>query len=293
MKATSVLSLLVYALLVGLGHILQKTVLNLRVDPLVFAFLRISCGFIIICAIILIKSYKPTKIVKANLRYFLVLGIIFSGVGILIKLWGLSHTTATNASFIMSLSSVTAIVFAYFLLKEKVPPRFSLISMVMVGGIYMVTTKGQQLIPQKGDLIILGLVFLIGFMQVYGKRVLRKISVLETAFGRSLFGMIFLGLATLFLSPGGFASIPDWRVLFLVLSNGITFSGSILFFYIALQREGASQASMFALLVPVFTTLLGRVFLGEKLNMLQIVGGTIILAGAALISRIKIKQANF
>ncbi len=293
MRVTSVISLFIYALFVALGHILQKTTLNLKVDPMVFSFLRIGCGFIIISSIILIKRSNPLKIVKANLRHFIILGVIFSGMGILIKLWGLSHTTATNASFIMSLSSVTAIAFAFLLLKEKVPPRFALISLIMVGGIYMITTKGEQLIPQKGDLIILGLVFLIGFMQVYGKHVLRRISVLETAFGRSLFGMLFLGLAALVLSPGGFASISSFQVLLLVLSNGITFSGSIIFFYIALQREGASQASMFALLVPLFTTFMGRLFLGETLNFLQIIGGVIILLGAALISRIKIKQANF
>ena len=52
MKATSVIFLFIYALFVALGHILQKTVLNLQVDPMVFSFLRIGCGFIIISSII-------------------------------------------------------------------------------------------------------------------------------------------------------------------------------------------------------------------------------------------------
>jgi drug/metabolite transporter (DMT)-like permease len=135
--------------------------------------------------------------------------------------------------------------------------------------------------------------FLIGFMQVYGKRVLETLSVLETAFGRSMVGMIFLGLLIPILAPNGFGTIPNIPVLLLVLSNGIVFSSSIILFYKALQAEGASNAGMFALLVPVLTAVLGYLFLEEILNVYQVIGGLIILAGSFLISRIKIRQANF
>ncbi len=293
MKIKSIIYLIVYALLVAMGHILQKIVLNYGVDKFIFAFLRISVGFLIITALVLYNKYHPYKIIKKNYKHFLVLGIGFSGLGILLKLWGLHYTSATNASFIMSLSSAAVIFFASIFLKEKTGKGFFLIAFTMIGGIYLVSTGGVHLIPRKGDMIIFFLAFFIGSMRVYGKKVLKTISVLETAFGRSLFGAIFLFLLVLIFSPDGFSSIPNFNVLLLVLANGLTFSGSILFFYKALQVEGASNTGMFALLVPVFTLIFGNVFLGETINIYQIFGGFIILTGSFLISKIKIKQANF
>ncbi len=293
MKTKSVIYLLIYAVMLAMGHILQKMVLNHGVDRFVFAFIRIATGFAIITLLLLTRKHRPIPLIKNNIRHFIVLGVCFSGIGILLKLWGLSHTTATNAAFIMSLSSVAVVIFAFLLLKEKTQKRFYAIVLTMIGGVYLVTTGGVQLLPRIGDIIIFGLAFLIGFMQVYGKRILATLSVLETSFGRSLVGMIFLGLLIPIFSPGGFSTIPSFPVLLLVMANGITFSGSIMLFYKALQVEGASNTGMFALLVPVFTAGLGYSLLGEVLNIYQVIGGLVILGGSFLISRFKVKQANF
>ena len=293
MRLKSTIYLVFFAILMAMGHILQKMVLDFGVDRFVFSFVRIASGFGIISFLILYKKHRPWQVLKTNTRHFIVLGVFFSGFGILIKLWGLGFTTATNASFIMSLSSFSAAFFAFILLKEKAPSRFYWVVVFMIAGVYLVTTKGQHILPQKGDLIIFILVFLIGFMQVYGKRVLTNLSVLETAFGRSFYGMVFLGLLIPFFAPDGFSTIPNLKVLLIVLANGVTFSGSIIFFYKALQLEGASNSGVFALLVPVITAVLGRFLLGETLNVYQVLGGVIIISGSFFITRIRIKQANF
>ena len=279
--------------MIAMGHILQKVVLNCGVNRFVFAFLRITMGFIVISLLLLANKHHPVTVIKKNIRHFLVLGVCFSGCGILLKFWGLSFTTATNAAFIMSLSSAAVVIFAFFLLNEKAPPRFYAVVVIMIAGVYLVTTGGKQLLPQIGDIIIFGLAFLIGSMQVYGKKVLETLSVIETAFGRSFVGMIFLGLLIPVFAPHGFSTIPNLAVLGLVLANGIIFSSSIILFYKALQIERASNTGMFALLVPVLTAVLGYVFLAELLNFYQVMGGVIILTGSYLISKLKIKQTNF
>lgn len=293
MKSRSVIYLTIYALMLAMGHILQKMVLNQGVDRFVFAFLRIAMGFVLISILLYAKKHRPIDLLKKNIRHFVVLGIGFSGFGILLKLWGLSMTTATNASFLMSLSSVAVVIFAFLLLKEQAPKRFYAVVVMMIGGVYLVTTGGKQLLPQTGDMIIFALAFLIGFMQVYGKKVLKTLSVVQLSWGRSLIGMIFLGLLIPIFSPGGFSTIPSFPVLLLVLANGITFSGSIMLFYKALQTEGASNTGMFSLLVPVLTAALGYLLLAESMNLFQVLGGIVILTGSFLVSRLKVKQANF
>ncbi len=293
MKRRSVFYLTIYALMLAMGHILQKMVLNHGVDRFVFAFLRIATGFVLISFLLMAKKHQPVELLKKNIRHFIVLGIGFSGFGILLKLWGLSMTSATNASFLMSLSSIAVVIFAFLMLKEKAPSRFYAVVVMMIGGVYLVTTGGKRLLPHTGDMIILALAFLIGFMQVYGKRVLKTISVVELSWGRSLIGMIFLGLLIPMFSPSGFSTIPSFPVLLLVMSNGITFSGSIMLFYKALQNEGASNTGMFSLMVPVLTAGLGYLLLAESMNLIQVAGGIVILTGSFLVSRLKVKQANF
>jgi len=291
-KIRSVIYLVIYALMLAVGHILQKAALNLGMDRFVFAFIRISMGFILITVIILAKKHNPVRLLKHNIKPFLILGIGFSGIGILLKLWGLSLTTASNAAFIMSLSSVSAVIFAFFFLKESAPPRFYRIVVAMIAGVYLVTTGGQHLLPRIGDIIILVLAILIGGMQVYGKKILETLSVIQIAFGRSFIGMVFLGIMSITFSPQGFTTIPGIQALLLALVNGITFISSIILFYKALETEQASNAGMFALLVPVVTAVLGYLFLNEILNVYQLIGAVIILGGSYLISRLKISQSG-
>lgn len=292
MKIRSIIYLGIFAAMTAMGHILQKIVLNLGVNQLVLAFLRITLGFTVISLLLLAKKHHPVTLVKSNFRHFFILGVCFSGIGILMKLWGLSLTTATNAAFIMSLSSVFQVIFAYFFLGENAPKRFYIVLIMMIAGVYLVTTGGKQILPRIGDIIMLAVAVLIGSMEVYGKKVLETLSVIQTAFGRSLVGMIFLGLLVPVFAPHGFSTIPNFPVLLLVLSNGITFSASLIFFYKALQIERASNTGMFALLVPVLTAVLGYLFLAEILNLYQVIGGAIILTGSFMISKLQIKQAN-
>jgi len=293
MKTRSIVYLVFFALMIACEHILQKVSLNYGVDRFILAFVRIATGFVIIAIVFLAQKNRPVEVIKTNFRHFIVLGVGYSGIGILLKLWGISLTTATNASFIMSLSSLAVVIFAYFFLHEKGQKRFYAIMTLMTGGVYLVTTGGKQILPQTGDMIILVLAFLIGAMQAYGKKVLRTVTVIQIVFGRSLIGMLFLGLMIPVFAPNGFSTITSLPVLLVVMANGITFSSSIFLFYKALETEGASNAGMFALLAPVFTAVLGYYILGENLNLLQICGGVIILTGSLFISRQKVRQQNF
>jgi drug/metabolite transporter (DMT)-like permease len=62
---------------------------------------------------------------------------------------------------------------------------------------------------------------------------------------------------------------------------GPLFLTNILWFT-AIDRVGASRASLFANLEPFFAVLFALLLLGESLRMLEIVGGILIFAGIAL-----------
>ena len=80
----------------------------------------------------------------------------------------------------------------------------------------------------------------------------------------------------------GYADVPAWstavwlNVLYLALVGSVA---SFILFYWVVRRVGAGVAAMTSYLVPVVTLVMTVVFLGDRPQPLQLVGGVVILAG--------------
>ena len=83
----------------------------------------------------------------------------------------------------------------------------------------------------------------------------------------------------------GYADVMGWstgvwlNVLYLALVGSVA---SFILFYWVVHRVGAGVAAMTSYLVPVLTLALAVVFLGDRPQPLQLVGGLVILAGVRL-----------
>jgi drug/metabolite transporter (DMT)-like permease len=80
----------------------------------------------------------------------------------------------------------------------------------------------------------------------------------------------------------GYADVPGWsavvwlNVLYLALVGSVA---SFILFYWLVRRVGAGVAAMTSYLVPILTLVMAVVFLGDRPQPLQLVGGLVILAG--------------
>src|SRR5438876_5665403 len=83
----------------------------------------------------------------------------------------------------------------------------------------------------------------------------------------------------------GYADVAGWstavwlNVLYLALAGSVA---SFIVFYWVVRRVGAGVAAMTSYLVPVLTLAMAVVFLGDRPQALQLVGGVVILAGVRL-----------
>ena len=83
----------------------------------------------------------------------------------------------------------------------------------------------------------------------------------------------------------GYTDVPTWgldvwlNVLYLALLGSVA---SFIVFYWVVRRVGAGVAAMTSYLVPILTLLMAVVFLGDRPEPLQLVGGAVILAGMRL-----------
>jgi drug/metabolite transporter (DMT)-like permease len=83
----------------------------------------------------------------------------------------------------------------------------------------------------------------------------------------------------------GYTDVPNWsldvwlNVLYLALLGSVA---SFIVFYWVVRRVGAGVAAMTSYLVPILALIMAIVFLGDRPQPLQLVGGVVILAGVRL-----------
>jgi uncharacterized membrane protein len=97
----------------------------------------------------------------------------------------------------------------------------------------------------------------------------------------------FIGVLTLpviaFCEPAAIVS-PGAGSIALIVFSGILYMGAMLFYLRALQSEEASVVAPFFQAVPLFGYALAYFVLGERLSILQMAGGALIIAGTLIVS---------
>lgn len=116
--------------------------------------------------------------------------------------------------------------------------------------------------------------------------------------------MIFSSLIGFFIAPIIYVFFPeviniDWNFGLLVMANGFLYVLGFLPYFYALQKDEASVVVPLFQTIPVFSYILGLIFLNEVLAVKQILASLLIIGGAFWLSmdlnngKIKLKQDVF
>jgi drug/metabolite transporter (DMT)-like permease len=219
---------------------------------------------------------------------------IQSGLGTCLSIVGISLTAAINAGFLVKLSTVTTVIFARLILKERLTAPKILMVVCMLSGAYLLTTKGQLILPRAGDLFILGACVCWSLGNVMMRKYFNNHSVAAdlVTFQKPIAGFpIVLALAAITLmipKPElGMLSLVAWEhptttTLLFAIGNGLCLAVTWTYLNLTLEVSTASYMTMMSMVTPVIVSVLALILLGETLNWVQAAGaGMIILAGAA------------
>ena len=268
----------------GIFVVLTKYLLNFGLNSLSLA---VSMGaFMLFFSILYLFSdlSKIRKISKINWFKILLLGFLATFVGRILMFVGQSFTTATNAGFLLKLTGLTVLPFAYFMLGEKIKKKDFIAFLIMIIGIFLLTTGGILTTSNTGDILIILLVILLGFTNSLAKQIMKDVNPNVVSSLRLIVGNGFLiGFITPFFGQAVFAPLflqPIWIFIGSILGI-ITIFG----LYKGIELVGASKAIIFFLLSSVFTAMFAFIFLGEVLSYIQWVGGILILTGTYLLAR--------
>jgi drug/metabolite transporter (DMT)-like permease len=114
--------------------------------------------------------------------------------------------------------------------------------------------------------------------------VIREAEPSRLALGQQICsGLPATGLALTLAGPAAFAPVAD--AVAPLLGLGVVATAlPILFFMRLIRGAGPTRASMVGYLMPVWTTILAILFLGESVGLREVLGGVIVLAGVAIVS---------
>jgi drug/metabolite transporter (DMT)-like permease len=210
--------------------------------------------------------------------YSILLGMgAVSGIGVVvIEIFALQYSTATNYAFLIRTVIVFTILFAYFFLGEAITKKKIILTIVLLFGAYLLTTKGARLTFSLGDMLTLLQAACIAFgNNILGKLATNRISTDTSAAGVFLISAIPLCILSFFM---GGVRVPV--NVFLLIALTIASIVLIRFRFRAYKHASASYVTMIFSFTPVFVMIMAILFLGERMNSLQFVGGVlIVLAG--------------
>jgi drug/metabolite transporter (DMT)-like permease len=199
---------------------------------------------------------------------------------------GVALTSAINAGFLVKFALVTTILFAWLLLGEKLTTNKILAMLAMIVGSYLISTKGQPIIPQIGDLLILLACISWSFSNVLVRKTLRDeavdgdiVSFLRPVAGIPIF-LLFILLSPLYPAAVGEVfqvNYFDFSYFPYVLGSGIFTALLWLYLNRTLQVATASYMTMMSMMTPVFVVILAIWLLGEAMVPIQILGGLLII----------------
>ena len=201
---------------------------------------------------------------------------------------GLTMAPASDAALIVptTIPVLTAIA-ASFSGERVTATKVAGFALASIGATLVIAAgqTGGEVSSQRllGDLLMLAGAVCWAIYTVLGTITLRARSPLEvTALAIPMGAVLLLPFGFL---EQGYRDVPGWSAgvwadaLYLAL---VVTVGSFTLFYWMVRRVGAGIASMSSYFVPVLTLALAVVFLGDRPQPLQLVGGLVILAGVRL-----------
>ncbi len=193
-------------------------------------------------------------------------------------------TGASITSFVIGTYPLLAVAVAAVLLGETLSRRAVLALLVAALGLVLLTRPGGAHVELLGVLIGLGAALsfavYLGFARRWSDA--SGLPTLTIAFWLLVSSVVVTGLLQAVVEPAGLAldlSGAGWAALLWLALPASALPHVLVI--ATVRRMPASRSAPFLLLIPISGTLIAAVLLGERLDLPQLVGAGLILAGIA------------
>lgn len=263
---------------------------NIALNSIEIAFYRSIIGAIFIIILSIAQKEKWDKEdLREDLKILIPSGAAL-GAGWVLLFQGYKNTSISIATLSYYIAPVFIVILSIIVLKEKITLKKILCIIVAIIGLLLVLDiKRIENIGDNNHL--LGISYSVMAAVFYAivvilNKFIRKLSGFKVTIVQLLVSTIILLPLTIMNSTRSLISL-DALSLGLLLFVGIVHTGIAYLLYFSSVKEIEGQSiAILSYMDPIFALLIAGLFLGEKMSIIQLFGGILIL-GSAYISESK------
>lgn len=231
---------------------------------------------------IILKQRKNKKIKREDYKYILIIGFFGYFLSVGAQFLGTKLTNASFASLINSMNPITITLFASLILKEKVTPKTIISIIVLVIGVKILIGDINDNLYLSGIFLSLLSVTIWSLVTV----LVKKVSKSYDPFQITVYGIM---TATVFCIPVSIYEITtspvinfNFEVIAALLYMGLICTAMAhALWNKCMSIIDAGTCSLFYPIQPLVATLLGIIFLNEKIDK-NFILGAVLIVGAVL-----------
>ena len=278
-------SIMLSVLFWGLSFVGTKIALE-SFTPFSLIFLRFSAASCFFLPLMIYRGF-PKLTRREHGRLFLA-ALFQPGLYFLCETVGLQYTSASKASLIVATIPVAVLALSAIFLKERfnwivvlgIGLSLGGVAMLIFGDPYVSWSFGG---PMAGDLLMFGAVMAMAIYTVLLKNLASTRPAVDITGLQIVYGALLFAPAFFWQLPNvDWSGISARSLLALVALTLFATIGAFLFFNFALSKIPATRTAIFLNCVPVVTAIGAWLALGERLTLIQIAGGVVVLISVYL-----------
>lgn len=267
------------------GNFILSRALYNDIPPAAFVFWRWVIAVVVLAPIALPRLRQGWPILRANLKLICICG--FLGVTLFnFLIYSAMHTTtAINGALVNSVVPVFIIMFARIFYGEKVSLRQHIGIALSLVGVMTIILQGdlgrlRTLAFNRGDLLVLVAAIGWALYSIALRRYPQGLNPFLFLFAIGICGLIFLIPFYAYEIAAGSLMVVNTSTFITLAYVGIFASVvAFMFWNSGLRAVGPHLGGQFVHLMPVFSTILAVIFLGERLHGFHFAGVSLVFTG--------------
>ncbi|MHA7880549.1 MAG: DMT family transporter [Saccharospirillum sp.] len=254
------------------------------IAPSSIAFLRWVLALLVLTPFVLPQAWQYRAIIRRDWLKLLVLGSLGMALWQGLAYLAAETTTATNMGILAAMVPLLTVLLSALVLREAPTLGGTLGGVLALAGVAVLLGRGNPLSllaleVALGDALMVVAATCYALYGVMLKRWPFDLPPWVLLYAQVCFA-VFLLLPGYLLGPMTPISTENAG---LILYAGIPASIITTFLWMrAIRQIGASQASIFINLMPLFSAIIAMIFLGERVAGFHFIGGVLVLAGVIM-----------
>ena len=267
-------------------YVVSKVVMQ-TIPPFMLITSRLVLGIVVLFMIILSRGGLNIK--RRSFWQVFWVGTIGYGISLGFQFVGTNLSTAANGSLVTSATPAFVLLFAAIILREKITlKRITALALATLGVVAVIDPRTAQIEPGLfwGNVSLVFAAITWALYSVLIRKVTREVDVLTTSMVAFIGGLIVsVPLSIIEFNSVGVGEITP-AILAGILFLGIISTALAMFLWnTAFAELPAGTASLTFFAQPVVGTILGVIFLGDKITPMFIAGGILIGLGILISAR--------